>query len=716
MRVPYSWLSEYLQTDREREELCHLLTMGGLEVEEVVEWTAEDGGATDQILMTSVTPNRGDLLSMVGVARHAAALADGGFNPPTASFAETEEPLVDAKLVSLGPLTVEIIDPVGCPRYSALLIEGIEVGPSPDWLRYKLEAAGIRSINNVVDCTNYVVWELGQPMHAFDFRLIKDGHIIVRRAEPGEKLLLLDDTWQTLGPEDVVIADPMGAVALAGIMGGADTQMREVTNTVLLESAHFDPVAIRRTSLRLGGTEASYRFERHVDPNLALPALARAAELILETAGGQIAQRALDVKTRPFERKTVEMRPERCNAVLGTALSGETMADYLERAGFAVEQGERLVVEVPTFRADVEREIDLIEEVAIVHGYENIGLTVPGHLVASGRLTEAQRLQRRVGELLRECGLNENLSFSMMGAADLDRCRWPADDAARDLVLLSNPMSAEMNALRSTLLPALLDAAARNARQRVADVALYEMGTVFYPRTPAVPEGVEALEGGSAGLPHEQQHVAAIVMGSPLSAQWNVPSEQAATDFYYLKGIVEELCTSLGIEGLRFVRQAHSTFDPGRCAQVVLGETNLGVIGEIAPEVREEHDLPQPVYAFELNLDVILKHATLQRAYQPLPRFPAAERDVAIVVPDHDDFSSARLATEIQQAGGELLESVTPFDVYADAEQFGAGRKSIAFRLVFRAAERTLTEEELEAAMAQVHRCLEEKVGAEVRK
>ena len=717
MRVPYSWLKEYLQTDREREELCHLLTMGGLEVEEVREWTAEDGGATDQILMTSVTPNRGDLLSMVGVARHAAALADGAFNAPTVSFAETEEPLVDAKLVSLGPLTVEIVDPVGCPRYSALLIEGIEVGPSPDWLRYKLEAAGIRSINNVVDCTNYVVWELGQPMHAFDFRLIKDGHIIVRRAEPGEKLLLLDDTWQTLGPEDVVITDPMGAVALAGIMGGADTQMRDISSAVLLESAHFDPLAIRKTSLNLAiSTQASHRFERHVDPNLTVPALARAAELIMETAGGHIAQQALDVKTRAFEPKTVEMLPERCNAVLGAALSGETMADYLERAGFAVARGERLVVQVPTFRADVEREIDVIEEVAIVHGYENIGLTVPGNLVTSGRLTERQRLHRRVGELLRECGLNENLSFSMMSADELDRCCWPADDAARDLVLLSNPMSADLNALRSTLVPALLEAAARNARQRVADVALYEMGTVFYPRTPAVPEGDEAPEAGSAGLPHEQQRVAAIVMGSPLSAQWNVPSEQAATDFYYLKGIVEELCTSLGIEGLRFVRQAHSTFDPGRCAQVMLGETSLGVIGEIAPQVREQYDLPQPAYAFELNLDMILQEASPHRAYQPLPRFPAAERDVAIVVPDHDDFSSAHLATEIQQAGGEFLESVTLFDVYADAEQFGAGCKSIAFRLVFRAAERTLTDEELEAAMAQVHRCLEEKVGAEVRK
>ena len=303
MRVPYSWLKEYLTSAPELPELCHLLTMGGLEVEEVAEWTAEDGGASDQILLTSVTPNRGDLLSMVGVARHAAALSGGRFTQPEVSFPETEDPLIDRRKAALGPLTVEIADPVGCPRYCALLIDGVQVGPSPDWLRYRMEAAGVRSINNVVDCTNYVVWEMGQPLHAFDFRLIKDGHIIVRRAEQGEKLLLLDDTWPALGPDDVMITDPMGAVALAGIMGGADTQMRDVTTTVLLESAHFDPVAIRKTALRLGGTEASYRFERHVDPNLTLPALARAAELILETAGGEIAQRAIDVKTADFAQR-----------------------------------------------------------------------------------------------------------------------------------------------------------------------------------------------------------------------------------------------------------------------------------------------------------------------------------------------------------------------------------------------------------------------------
>jgi len=704
MRVPYGWLKEYLTSAPELPELCRLLTMGGLEVEEVRDWMATDGGASDQILMTAVTPNRGDLLSMVGAARHAAALSATDFADPVPAFPETDDPVTDAKNATLGAVTVEIADSVGCPRYSALLIDGVEVGPSPDWLRYRMEAAGVRSINNVVDCTNYVVWEMGQPLHAFDFRLLKDGYIIVRRAEEEEKLLLLDDTWQTLGPEDVVIADPMGPVALAGIMGGTDTQVSETTSRVLLESAHFDPVAIRRTSLRLGvSTEASYRFERHVDPNLTLPALARAAELIMMTAGGQIAQPAIDVKTRDFVAKSLQLRPARCNSILGTNIDAPAMANFLRRLGFGVEESEPLTVEVPTFRPDVQREIDLVEEVAIVYGYENIALTVPGHLTFTGRLTEQQRLRRRAGELLRECGLYENLSFSMMCPTDLDQCCWPQDDVCRDFLKLANPASSDLTAMRTILLPGLLVAGACNARQRVSDVALYEIGTVFFPRD-------------EQSLPGERQHVAAVMTGSPLTDDWNISGEQAQVDFYYLKGVIEQLCQGLGVPKVSFVRQKHSTFHPGKCAQVRLEGEPLGLVGEVSTEVAEAYDLPEGACAFELNLDMLLECAVLYTTYQPVPRFPTAERDLAIVVPDDDEFASARLIDEIKQPWGEFLESVTPFDVYSDPQQIGAGCRSVAFRLVFRAENRTLTDAEVETAMSAIHSHMEEEVGAEVRK
>lgn len=703
MRVPYKWLQEYLNVQCSLEELCHLLTMGGLEVEEVEQWTAEDGGASDQILMTAVTPNRGDLLSMVGVARHAAALAAAAFSAPQVNYPETDQPVVDAERAELGPVTVEIIDKVGCPRYSALLIERVAVKPSPDWLQYRLEAAGIRPINNVVDSTNYVVWELGQPLHAFDFKLLKDGHIIVRKAEAGEQLLMLDDTWQVFTAEDLVIADPMGAVALAGIMGGADTQIRDLTATVLLESAHFDPTTIRKTSLHLGmSTEASYRFERHVDPNLTLPALARAAELIMQTAGGEIAQSALDVKVSDFPPKTLSLRPQRCNALLGTSIEPETMAGYLHRWGFAVAGDTKLTVTVPTFRPDIEREVDLIEEVAIAYGYENVPLTIPSHLTSSGRLTREQKLRQRAGELLRAGGLNENISFSMMHPRDLDRLNWPQDAPERTQVPLANPLSQEQPVMRTTLLPALLEACSRNARHRVADVALYEIGTIYLPDP-------------QQAMPAEQQGVAGIMMGSPLITQWNLAPEQAKVDFYYLKGLLEQLCQGLGLTDFHFTRTEHSSFQSGRCAALILGDRAIGVLGEIAEGVRQAYDLPAPAYAFELNLDAILEQATEHRPYQPVPRYPAVRRDVAVIVPHTDEFNVARFTSEIRDAGGENLERVELFDWYADPERIGANRRSVAFNLTFRCADRTLTDEEIEQAMRQIHARLEQ-IGGLVRK
>jgi len=338
-----------------------------------------------------------------------------------------------------------------------------------------------------------------------------------------------------------------------------------------------------------------------------------------------------------------------------------------------------------------------------VYGYENIGLTVPGHLTVSGRLTEEQRLRRRAGELLRECGLYENLSFSMMNPSDLDKCQWPQDDACRDFVVLANPASSDLTVMRTTLLPGLLTAAARNAHQRVNDVALYEIGTVFFPQD-------------EQSLPRERQHVAAVITGNLLTANWNLSAEQAQIDFYYMKGIIEQLCQGLGVPELSFVRQKHSTFHPGKCAQIQLEGELIGLLGEIAAEVVEAYDLPEGACAFELDLDMLLERAVLYTTYQPVPRFPAAERDLAIIVPDNDEFAATRLIEEIEQAAGEFLASVTPFDVYADPQQIGAGRKSIAFRLVFRAEDRTLTDAEVEAAMATVHSHMEEKVGAKVRK
>jgi len=702
MRIPYTWLKEYLPELPPAEELAEALTMGGLEVEEIRDWAPEGGGAREQVLVTKITANRGDLLSVLGTARHAAAILGLDFAPPRFACPETEAPVRDTHRAVSGEVTVEIVDPVGCPRYSGLLIKGVKIAPSPDWLRHRLEASGVRSISNVVDVTNYVCWELGQPMHAFDFRFIQNGHILVRRAQPDELVMLIDESVPVLSEEDVVIADPLGPVALAGVMGGADSQVRESTTTVLLEAAHFDPTAIRKTSLRLGmSTEASYRFERHVDPNLTLPALARAAQLITELAGGEIVGPAADVCAREFAPRVIRLRPARCNALLGTDLTAEQMAAYLRRVGCEVEEGEVLTARVPTARWDVEREVDLIEEVAIVHGYNNIPETIPGRLRRSGRLTREQRLERRAGEILRHCGLSETWSFSMMSPADIERLRCSQEAGERRWLALLNPQAAEAGVMRTTLLPALLAACAYNQRQRVRDIALYEIGRVFLAR-------------GPNELPEERRRVAGVLAGSPYTSTWNLPPGSLGLDFFWVKGLVEQFLAEMGVEKVSVARAEHPSFAEGACAAVLVGERLLGHLGEIAPPVAEAFDVRGPVLAFELDFDAILAAASLVRQYRPLPRFPAALRDVAVLVPDSDEFSAGRLAAEIRAAAGECVESVEPFDLFVPPGA-GEGRKSVAFELVFRAPDRTLTDEEINAAMTAVHQRLEA-LGGEVRK
>lgn len=703
MRVPYSWLMEYLDADTAPQDLAHILTMGGLEVEEVREWTSEDGAATDFVLHTKLTANRGDMLSMVGVARQAAALLGVQWCLPSLQRPETTAPVTTAPLAEHQGVKIEVIAPDGCPRYSALAIRDLKIGPSPDWLRYRLEAAGIRPISNVVDATNYVCWELGQPMHAFDLRLVARDHIIVRRAAAGEKLKLLNEDTLELSERDLMICDEMGPVALAGVMGGLETEVGGRTRAVLLESAHFDPTSVRRSAQRHGlGSEASYRFERFVDPNLTLPALARATELVLQTAGGTPDSIAIDVRERDFPALQVSLRPERCNALLGTDFAPELMADCLTRIGFEVVPGEALQVTVPTFRPDVEREVDLIEEIAIIHGYNNIPLTVPGQLRESGLLSARQKSERRARQLLRQCGLNETIAYSFMGMRDLDRCGYPADAPERAALMLKMPVSTELSHLRTTLLPGLLEACSINVRQRVLDVALYDMDKVFVPR-------------GERELPVERVHVGGILMGMPLTSSWNLPAESQTVDYYWLKGVVEQLCDGVHVTDLQFRRAAHPSLHPGRCAEVVVAGEVAGILGEVSATVQDAFDLPRKAYAFELDLEVLLGAAAAFRAYDPLPRFPAANRDIALVVADDEAHSAAALQGAIREAAGPGLWTVEAFDLFMDPQRLGEGRKSLAFRLAFRAADRTLTDEELDASMASIAAHLSATLGAQVR-
>lgn len=714
MRVPYSWLRDYLEADLSAAELAQALTMGGLEVEEIREWTSEDGQAQDQIFVTKVTANRGDLLSMIGVARHAAAVLGTTWRLPEFPAELVADPLTDPARVSDGRVTVELADPHGCPRYSALLMEGLAMQPSPKWLAYRLEAAGMRPLSHVVDCTNYVMLELGQPLHAFDYDKLRDGHIIVRKAAPGEKMQTLDRQDRDLTPEDLLITDPSGAIALAGVMGGASTEVGPETTRVLMESAHFDPTTLRKTSLRLGlSTEASYRFERHVDPNGTLRAIARVTGLILATTGGQVVGKALDACAEDFAPRRIVLRPERCNAVLGTDLSAEEMARCLRAIDCVVQDSpEGLQVDVPRARWDIEREIDLIEEIIIVHGYPKLPLTVPGRLSQSGLLSRRQQQVRQVGAILRECGLNETLSFSVGCPADLDRLGFAADAPERTMVALSNPMIDNQTHLRTTMLPAMLEACETNVRQRVTDVALYEINKVFLPRPGEL-------------LPNEPLRMAGVLMGSAATSDWketeHAGKHTAITggpdlpDFYTVKAIVEQVAEGLGVTDLRCERGTHPAFHPGRCAKLVLGAEEVGVLGEIVGAVQAAYDLPQRVYAFELNLEPLLAAACEYKPYRQLPRFPALLRDLAFVCPDDEAHAAGALQGLIQAAGGEWLRQVEAFDLFVSHERLGAGLKNLAYRLSFRAEDRTLTDAEVDAAIEQIKATVASETGAKFR-
>ncbi len=705
MRVPYSWLMEYLKADLEPQELAQVLTMGGLEVEEIVDFRSEDGEFADTVLVTSVTSNRGDLLSMIGTARHAAALLGAEWEMPEIDMGLLGEPVSGQTEAANDQMRIELGNPRACPRYSGLVMDELTVAESPDWLAYRLEAAGMRPIANLVDCTNYVMLELGQPLHGFDYNLLKDGHIIVRSATEGEQILTLDQQWRTLGEQDLLITDPAGPTAIAGIMGGADTEMTWETTKVLLESAHFDATTIRKTALRIGlSTEANYRFERIVDPQGTLRALARVAGLLLETCGGTILDESVDVCAADLTPLHLPLRVEKCNKVLGTEIPAQQMQEHLTALGFEVEEDgpDTFRVTVPGFRPDVEREIDLVEEVAIVHGYENIPSTVPGKLTQSGQLTRNQKLERRARQALRAAGLNETISYSMISDRDLDRMRYPEDAPERNMLPLASPVSEEETHMRTTLLPSLLEAAEHNQRQRVSSVRLYEIANVFYRR-------------GEGELPEERLHAAGLMMGPYWSSTWNLAEDRQSPDFYVMKGIVGQLVAALGVEGVSYQASAHSSLHSGQCAAVILDGKQIGVIGELSRDVQAEYDLEEPAYLFELELEPLMQQACQYAEYEHLPRYPAALRDIAVVIDNTPENNAEALREVIVEAGGEHLADVQVFDVFEDAEKLGEGKKQLAFNLTFRTPEGTLTDEQVDEQVAGIVSHLREKLGAELR-
>ena len=642
-------------------------------------------GLEDEVIDIEVAPNRPDLLSIVGVAREVAAGTGEDLLLPTAAdVREGEEKAADVA-------TVEVVDRERCPRYLARAVRGVRMAPSPISAQVRLTAAGMRPLANVVDATNYVMLETGQPMHPFDLALLAGPGIVVRRAEEGEGLVTLDGVERALDQDDLLIADRQKAVAIAGVMGGASSEVSDSTSDVLLESATFEATGILRTARRLGlRTEASIRFERGTDPEAVALAAARAAGLIAAWSGGSVLAGEIDVGEAP-RRRTASVRPSRASVLLGYELTDTMVSDALARLRLQATIGDDdVTVEVPGFRVDLVREADLIEEVGRVIGYERVPAPVRGAPQAGG-LRRDQRVRRRIRDLLASAGLYEISSSSFVSATDLELF----EDARRHGVRIANPISEREDLLRTSLLPGLLDAARRNVAQRAGPVRLFEIGSTFLAGEPD---------------PEETQRVAALLTG-PASDRW--PREDRELDFLDAKGALEHLLSGLGIEPWSLSELTFAPFHPGRSTEVILPERPpAGELAELHPSVAERLDLPGRVAVFELRVADLVAAASEEVAFRPVSRFPPIRRDLAFSV--GRDVPAEAVRAGLVDAGGQLLDRAVLFDVY-EGDPLPEDAKSLAFSLEFRAPDRTLTDEEADRLVAAIAERLARDLGAELR-
>lgn len=667
---------------------------------------------SDVVLEFDLTPNLARCFSIIGVAREVAALTGQRFKTP-----EVEWHPGPSKIE--GQVEVEIADPELCARYCAALVRGVRVRSSPFWMRWRLLLSGLRPINNIVDVTNYVMWEWGQPLHAFDYNRVhgRDGGppaVIVRRAKPGERIVTLDEVERELSPEMLLITDPGGPIAIAGVMGGLESEVTEATRDVLLESANFNRVSIRRTSQALKlASEAAARFGRGLPPELTVPALMRAAELIRELAGGEIADGIVDVYPRPQEETVIDFDPKEVERLLGLALSAEEIMEVLERLEFECHprgEGKPIQVKVPPHRLDVTIPADLVEEVARVVGYEKIPATLMADPLPPLARDRERELEERARDLLVSAGLTEVITYSLTSleaVAKLDPERKTPPEA--EYLKLANPLTREREYLRRSLLPELLSTVGENLKHRER-VAIFEIGRVYLPT--------------GEGRPREPRRLALALAGPRCELSWHGRPEPF--DFFDLKGIIEELLRRLGVDDLHVGNpkdndESPSWLHPGRAAVVIVAQEGVGYFGEVHPQVRENFELPVRVIAGELDLEAILKRAgqleaeakARARAYRPLPRFPAVWRDLAIVV--DEEVPAERVAQLIEEASGELLHKLVLFDVYR-GKPIPQGKKSLTWRLWLLSPERTLTDEEADALRERIERRLAEELGAELRK
>ena len=636
-------------------------------------------GNDDTVVDFEITNNRPDCYSILGLAREAAA----AFNKPMRHHDPVVRGGAAGELSEL--LEVEVPAEDLCRRYTARMVRNVKIAPSPKWLRQRLRANGVRPINNIVDITNYVMLEYGQPMHAFDYRYVGSGKIIVRRSEPGEALTTLDGNVRTLTPGMLVIADETKPIGLAGIMGGENSEIMDDTVDVVFESANFNGTSIRQTALALGmRTEASGKFEKNIDPLLTLPAVDRACELVELLGAGEVMDGVIDVLNDIPEPRTIKLEPDRINALLGTDISEADMVEYLRRLEIPVEGHE---IRVPSWRPDLVGMADIAEEVGRLFGYNNIPTTTFRGAATEGGYTEAMKLENRAGSLCRSLGYSEILTYSFVSPSIFDQIRLPEDSSLRNAMRIQNPLGEDASIMRTVALPSMLAILARNNAYHNDAVKLYELAKVYLPKPGQI-------------LPDEPKH---LVLGTYGEHE----------DFFKMKGEIEAFLRGMNVPEARYTAEKHDpTFHPGRCARVSVGGVDLGCFGQIHPLVARSYGIDGEIFAAELNFTALLSLQLPEKTYTPLPKYPAVTRDIAVVC--GDSVTVAALSDCIRAAGGKLLRSVELFDIYR-GKGIASGSKSAAFRLTLRADDRTLTDADSDGVVSAVLAALEKELNAKLR-
>lgn len=636
-------------------------------------------GNDDTVVDFEITNNRPDCYSILGLAREAAA----AFNKPMRHHDPVVRGGAAGELSEL--LEVEVPAEDLCRRYTARMVRNVKIAPSPKWLRQRLRANGVRPINNIVDITNYVMLEYGQPMHAFDYRYVGSGKIIVRRSEPGEALTTLDGNVRTLTPGMLVIADETKPIGLAGIMGGENSEIMDDTVDVVFESANFNGTSIRQTALALGmRTEASGKFEKNIDPLLTLPAVDRACELVELLGAGEVMDGVIDVLNDIPEPRTIELEPDRINALLGTDISEADMVEYLRRLEIPVEGNE---IRVPSWRPDLVGMADIAEEVGRLFGYNNIPTTTFRGAATEGGYTEAMKLENRAGSLCRSLGYSEILTYSFVSPSIFDQIRLPEYSSLRNAMRIQNPLGEDASIMRTVALPSMLAILARNNAYHNDAVKLYELAKVYLPKP-------------GQTLPDEPKH---LVLGTYGEHE----------DFFKMKGEIEAFLRGMNVPEARYTAEKHDpTFHPGRCARVSVGGVDLGCFGQIHPLVARSYGIDGEIFAAELNFTALLSLQLPEKTYTPLPKYPAVTRDIAVVC--GEAVTVAALSDCIRAAGGKLLRSVELFDIYR-GKGIASGSKSAAFRLTLRADDRTLTDADSDGVVSTVLAALEKELNAKLR-